>query len=94
MEHMVLSGLVALGMGIICGSLGVYIATQKGRNEWEGLLFGFLLGPFGVIIEALLPEQEPSERPERNTKGHYRMPKKFYEGPADEDWRDIQSRMR
>lgn len=34
--------------------LGGYVAQQKRRNMKEGVLLG-LLGPFGVLIEALLP---------------------------------------
>lgn len=34
--------------------LGGYVAKQKRRNVTEGVLLGFL-GPFGVLIEALLP---------------------------------------
>lgn len=34
--------------------LGGYVAQQKRRNMTEGVLLG-LLGPFGVLIEALLP---------------------------------------
>ena len=34
--------------------IGGYVATQKRRSIVEGILLG-LLGPLGVIIEALLP---------------------------------------
>lgn len=34
--------------------IGGYVARQKCRNVTEGWLFG-CLGPFGVLIEALLP---------------------------------------
>jgi hypothetical protein len=39
------------------GALGYYIASQKGRPEAEGLLLGFLFGPFGVLILSLLPSK-------------------------------------
>lgn len=34
--------------------VGQYVASQKRRSRIEGALLG-ILGPFGVIIEALLP---------------------------------------
>ena len=41
-----------------------YVAKQKGRPPFEGLVFGLLFGPFGPIIEGTLPngpgvEQRP-----------------------------------
>ena len=43
---------------------GEYVAKQKGRPPFEGLVFGLLFGPFGPIIEGTLPngpgvEQRP-----------------------------------
>jgi hypothetical protein len=40
---------------VICGGLGCYVATEKGREWYEGLLFGLLLGPLGVIAGACMP---------------------------------------
>lgn len=42
---------------IIFGVLGAWVAGHKRRSGGEGLALGCLLGPFGVIIEALLPTQ-------------------------------------
>jgi hypothetical protein len=39
----------------LCSCLGVYVASQKGRPLVEGVVFGMLLGPFGVLIIACLP---------------------------------------
>ena len=39
----------------ICAGLGVWIASAKRRSEAEGCLLGCLLGPFGVLLEALMP---------------------------------------
>jgi hypothetical protein len=39
------------------GGLGYYVAAQKGRPEAEGLLLGFLFGPLGVLLVALLPSK-------------------------------------
>ena len=48
------------------GGFSVWIAAQKGRSLAEGFLVGFLFGPLGVIVEALLPtldrEDSSSER--------------------------------
>ena len=40
--------------------VGAYVASQKRRRIIEGLCLG-LLGPFGAIIEALLPTNEDSK---------------------------------
>ena len=37
---------------------GEYVAKQKGRPPFEGLVFGLLFGPFGPIIEGVLPDLE------------------------------------
>lgn len=39
---------------------GAYVATQKAREPLEGLLFGVVFGPIGVLIEANLPRLQPS----------------------------------
>ena len=52
------STLTLLTVGLlISGSIGVYIAAKKGREEIEGFLFGAFLGPIGWIIEGLLPRK-------------------------------------
>jgi len=47
--------LVYLGAFYVAGS---YVAGQKGRNEREGIIFGILLGPIGLLIVASLPTNE------------------------------------
>jgi hypothetical protein len=42
---------------VIFGWVGSYVARQCGRKAVEGLVFGFALGPLGVIIVALLPHK-------------------------------------
>jgi len=37
---------------------GSYVAEQKGRTEREGIIFGILLGPIGLLIVASLPTKE------------------------------------
>jgi hypothetical protein len=46
--------------------LGTWVAGQKNRNGVEGFALGFLFGPLGVLIEALLPTPEkPDLRPKK-----------------------------
>ena len=35
---------------VIFGGVGAYVASEKHRRWEEGLIFGFVLGPFGVIV--------------------------------------------
>jgi muconolactone delta-isomerase len=37
------------------GGLSMWIATQKNRDQGEGIILGLLFGPFGCLIEALMP---------------------------------------
>jgi hypothetical protein len=41
------------------GGLGVYVASQCGRSQLEGVVLGFLMGPLGVLAIASLPRGEP-----------------------------------
>lgn len=43
----------------IFSGLGCWIATQKHRPPEEGLVLGLLFGPFGCLIEAVLPTLQP-----------------------------------
>jgi hypothetical protein len=43
---------------LVCGTFGAYVAGQKGRGRLEGFMFGFLLGPLGVVAVACLPTIE------------------------------------
>jgi hypothetical protein len=47
----------------IFGGLGAWVASAKHRSNIEGGVLGGLLGPFGVIIEALLPSQSAPAPP-------------------------------
>jgi hypothetical protein len=52
--------LIVLGvLWTIFGALGSWVATQKNRDGGEGAVLGFLFGPLGVLIEALLPAGQP-----------------------------------
>lgn len=39
----------------ITGIIGIFIAQAKNRGGVEGFALGLLLGPFGLLIEVLLP---------------------------------------
>lgn len=47
----------------VCGALGAYVAAQKGREPVEGLVFGVLLGPLGVIVAGLMPTRDAQSPP-------------------------------
>ena len=38
-----------------CALAGAYVSKTKNRHALEGLLFGFFLGPIGLLIAAVLP---------------------------------------
>lgn len=46
----------------ICAAVGWYIAVEKGRKDLEGILLGLLLGPFGCVVEGLLPGTSDSSQ--------------------------------
>lgn len=51
-------------VGAICGFVGAYVSNEKGRPTSEGVVFGLLLGPIGILIAAVLPTlivQSPSK---------------------------------
>jgi len=39
---------------------GAYIAQAKGRPAFEGVVFGFLLGPIGLLMTVLMPTIKPA----------------------------------
>ena len=48
-----------VGAAVVLGGLSAWIAGEKHRGFGEGLLLGFLFGPLGVLVEALLPTGSP-----------------------------------
>ncbi|SIO58458.1 hypothetical protein SAMN05444166_5686 [Singulisphaera sp. GP187] len=46
-----------LALWVMFALFGSWIASVKGRSSSEGLVIGFLFGPLGCLIEALLPTQ-------------------------------------
>jgi hypothetical protein len=51
---------IVLGVLLVFPLTGAYVANQKGRSTTEGAVFGFLFGPFGILIVLLLPTIEPA----------------------------------
>jgi hypothetical protein len=47
----------------IAGCAGSYCSTEKGRSWPEGFLLGLVLGPFGVVAAACLPERQRPASP-------------------------------
>lgn len=47
--------LAFVGFMVGMSYLGAWVAKQKGRPRYEGFILGGLMGPFGVIVEGLLP---------------------------------------
>jgi hypothetical protein len=48
---------IVIPLWIVMGFLGGFVAVQKHRAIAEGFAMGLVFGPFGVLIEALLPNQ-------------------------------------
>lgn len=46
---------------LLTAGLGAWVATQRHRGAGEGLVLGLLFGPFGVLVEALLPAGTPAK---------------------------------
>ncbi len=48
---------------------GAWIAGEKGRGRTQGVVIGFLFGPLGVLILAMLPNRPtPTPRPAGATR--------------------------
>lgn len=58
--------LFALFCWAACAGVGAYVAGAKGREPAEGGVLGFLLGPFGILIAALLPTRQAAAAPSRS----------------------------
>lgn len=59
---------IMIGTIFVSAISGRWIALEKGRSGTEGLVLGLLLGPLGVVIEAVLPEWDPPESDEPAAK--------------------------
>jgi hypothetical protein len=56
----IVAGLVG---ACVFGGLGCWIAGAKHRGGGDGFILGLLFGPFGCLIEALLPNGKPPAPP-------------------------------
>lgn len=59
-------GLLLLGglfWMMVWGGFSVYVAGQKGRSVNEGMVFGALLGPIGLLVLAMLPPASQTREP-------------------------------
>lgn len=74
MEILIIAVIVG---AVVFGGLGSWVSYQKGRGEGEGLALGCLFGPFGVLIEALLPTGTPPAVP--SVKDKLRMEREVQE---------------
>ncbi len=68
---------VLIVIWIAMGFLAAWIAAQKKRGPAEGFILGFVFGPLGVIVEALLPSQQApiAGRPASGLRGSKPSPR-------------------
>ena len=50
--------LILLGSCVVCAVAGASVAKEKGREPLEGVIFGALFGPIGIVVTALLPTKQ------------------------------------
>ncbi|WP_165768790.1 hypothetical protein [Sandarakinorhabdus cyanobacteriorum] len=55
--------LAILISSLTCGFIGSFIARNKGVRESTGFLFGFFLGPIGLVVVALLNSENSGRIP-------------------------------
>ncbi|WP_422928232.1 hypothetical protein [Singulisphaera sp. PoT] len=65
MSTMQILGTLVVVSAVVYAVLGAWVAVQNGRGKIEGSILGLLLGPFGVLVEALLPSRDYHEMPRR-----------------------------
>ncbi len=60
-----MEGFLVLGVlwAVVLGAIGYWIAGEKNRDGVEGAALGCLLGPLGLIIEAVLPTGDVPSAP-------------------------------
>ena len=60
-----MEGLLVIGIlwAVVLGGIGYWIAGEKNRDGVEGAALGCLLGPLGLVIEAVLPSSELTSTP-------------------------------
>jgi len=60
---------IFLGSCFVCAVAGGSVAKEKNRDAVEGVLFGAIFGPFGILITALLPTKPASGQPQQADAG-------------------------
>jgi hypothetical protein len=80
MELLIVVGVIWL----IFACLGTWIANQKHRAGGEGFILGFLFGPLGCLIEAVLPNGTPPPPPVVSTPEEIAERQAKYQALVDE----------
>jgi len=57
--------LILLSSCFFCAVVGASVAKEKNRDALEGILFGALFGPIGILITAVLPTKPASGQPQQ-----------------------------
>ena len=60
---------ILLGSCLVCAVAGGSVAKEKNRDAVEGILFGAVFGPIGILITALLPTKPSSDQPRQANVG-------------------------
>ncbi len=55
--------LLLLGSCLVCVVAGGSVAKEKNRDAAEGVLFGAVFGPIGILITAMLPTKPSRDQP-------------------------------
>ena len=50
--------LIVLVSCVACAVAGASVAKEKGREPLEGVIYGALFGPIGIVVTALLPTKQ------------------------------------
>jgi len=58
--------LILLGSCVVCAVAGASVAKEKGREPLEGVIFGALFGPIGIVVTALLPTKQTTATGQSN----------------------------
>ena len=61
--------LIVLSSCFFCAVIGGKVAKEKNRDAAEGVLFGALFGPIGILITAVLPTKPASGQPQQANAG-------------------------
>ena len=85
--QLVLTIVLVVGLPAVFAFLGDWVAEQKHRRKPEGFFLGLFLGPYGVLLEALLPTLDPFHVPERPVRGE-QLVEEALSLPRMADWPD------